>query len=220
MVSKINANLRANFKNLLLAVSEKDADAIARIMIESDIVTVENDNVVFLKTFVLSFINYIETVNIENFQKNFVDKISSNDLPFLVNSNFLLILRGITILEGICKKLDPNFNYKKIIDPYIMEFPIDIEYYERRALKDIESLQKFSLPQALSTNQQNDIDKQLMEQKITKLQIEKENMQVKQNKFALLFMVSLVFSTIGVNNEAVQMGIIAFSAYSMVNKKK
>lgn len=220
MVSKINANLRANFKNLLLAVSEKDADAIARIMIESDIVTVENDNVVFLKTFVLSFINYIETVNIENFQKNFVDKISSNDLPFLVNSNFLLILRGITILEGICKKLDPNFNYKKIIDPYIMEFPIDIEYYERRALKDIESLQKFSLPQALSTNQQNDIDKQLMEQKITKLQIEKENMQVKQNKFALLFMVSLVFSTIGVNNEAVQMGIIAFSAYSMLNKKK
>lgn len=220
MVTEINSNLRANFKNLLLAVSEKDADTIAKIMVDSDIVTVDDENMVYLKTFVLSFINYIETVDVQNFQKGFVDKISSNDLPFLVNSNFLLILRGITILEGICKKLDPKFNYKKVIDPYIMEFPIDIEYYERRALKDIESLQKFSLPQTLSANQQNDIDKQLMEQRISKLQSEKDKMQTKQNNFTFLFLTSLVLSTAGANNDVVQFGICMFAIYSMLNKDK
>jgi predicted unusual protein kinase regulating ubiquinone biosynthesis (AarF/ABC1/UbiB family) len=223
MVTEINESLRENFEDLLMAVSEKDADTIAKIMIKSDIVTVEEENIVFLKTFVISFINYIETVDVDSFQKSFIDKISTNDLPFLVNSNFLLILRGITILEGICKKLDPDFNYKKIIDPYIMEFPVDIGYYEKRALKDIENLQKLALPQVLNSNQQNDLEKELMQQRLSKLQLEKDIIQKKQNNFTALFTISLITSIIGTNKadmEFIQIGMFCFALYSMFYKNK
>jgi predicted unusual protein kinase regulating ubiquinone biosynthesis (AarF/ABC1/UbiB family) len=222
MVTDINPVLMDKFQDLLVAVSEKDTDAIANLMVDADIVYVEPQNMIYLKSFVLSFLNYIEKIDVAYFKENFIDKISSNDLPFLINSNFLLILRGLTILEGVCKNLDPTFNYKAIIDPYISEsFPIDIMYLEKRALKDIESIQKMNLTQVLSDNQKNDIDKELLEKRIKDITSAREKEQSKQVVSNML-LVTLLFSVgLGgtvMDNPVIQLGLIGITFLSLYNK--
>jgi predicted unusual protein kinase regulating ubiquinone biosynthesis (AarF/ABC1/UbiB family) len=222
MVCDINPVLMNKFQELLIAVSEKDSELIAKVMVDAEIVFIEPDNMVYLKSFVLSFLNYIERVDVSYFKDNFIDKISNKDLPFIINSNFLLILRGVTILEGVCKSLDPNFNYKKIIDPYINDnFPIDLLYFEKRALKDIESIQQLNINQVLSKNQKDDIDKELLEKRLRDMTSVREKEQSKQF-FSNIIIICILF-TLGVgetaiDNQFVQIGLIGLTFLSLYSK--
>jgi predicted unusual protein kinase regulating ubiquinone biosynthesis (AarF/ABC1/UbiB family) len=222
MVCDINSILMNKFEELLIAVSEKDTDLIAKIMVEAEIVFIEPENMIYLKSFVLSFLNYIERVDVSYFKDNFIDKINNKDLPFVINSNFLLILRGVTILEGVCKALDPNFNYKKVIDPYINDnFPIDISYFEKRALKDIESIQRLNINQVISDNKKNDIDKELLEKRLKDINTVREKEKSKQF-LTNIVMISVLF-TLGLgervaDNKFVQIGLLGLTFLSLYNK--
>lgn len=222
MVATISQTLRDKFQDLLVAITEKDSEGIARIMVESEIVTIEPDKMVYLKSFVLSFLNYIENVDVSYFKENFIDKINNNALPFLINSNFLLLLRGLTILEGVCKTLDPNFNYKKVIDPYIgAMIPIDIEYLEKRVLKDIESIQKMSLSRTIIDTQKNDVDKELLEKRLKDVTNARDKQQSRQLVSNLLMIGLLCAVGLGetlTNNWLVQLGIMSVTFLSVYNK--
>ena len=52
-------------------------------------------------------------------------------------------MRGLSILEGNCKVLDPNFNYKKTLDPYISDYLIDLKYIENKAMFDFNFIKTF-----------------------------------------------------------------------------
>lgn len=222
MVCDINPVLMNKFQELLIAVSEKDSELIAKVMVEAEIVFIEPENMVYLKSFVLSFLNYIEKVDVSYFKDNFIDKISNKDLPFVINSNFLLILRGVTILEGVCKSLDPNFNYKKIIDPYINDnFPIDLLYFEKRALKDIESIQQLNINQVLSKNQKDDIDKELLEKRLRDMTSMREKEQSKQflsNIIIISILFTLGLGETAIDNQFVQIGLIGLTFLSLYSK--
>lgn len=222
MITDINQQLMDKFQELLVAVSEKNSSDIARIMVEADIVTIEPENMVYLRSFVLSFLSYIEDVNVAYFKENFIDKISTNDLPFLINSNFLLLLRGLTILEGVCKTLDTDFNYKKVIDPYInAAFPVDIGYLERRALKDIASIRKMSISQTLNDTQKNDIDKALLEKRLNDVASARERQQSRQNVSNVMMLSILCAFGLGetlVDNWIAQIGIMGITFLSLYSK--
>jgi predicted unusual protein kinase regulating ubiquinone biosynthesis (AarF/ABC1/UbiB family) len=51
-----------------------------------------------------------------------------------------MLLRGITILEGVCKELDPRFNYMRTLEPYVNKFMFNLDYIEKKAQKDIMKL--------------------------------------------------------------------------------
>jgi predicted unusual protein kinase regulating ubiquinone biosynthesis (AarF/ABC1/UbiB family) len=222
MICDISPTLMNKFQELLVAVSEKDSDLIAKVMVEADIVSLEPENMIYLKSFVLSFLNYIEKVDVSYFKENFIDKISNNDLPFIINSNFLLILRGLTILEGVCKTLDPEFNYKKVIDPYInRSFPIDILYFEKRALKDIESIQKLNINQVLSDNQKNDIDKELLEKRLRDISNQREQDKSKlymTNMVIVSILLSVGLGETIIDNSFLQIGLLGLTFLSLYSK--
>jgi predicted unusual protein kinase regulating ubiquinone biosynthesis (AarF/ABC1/UbiB family) len=186
MVSNINRVLIEKFQDLLFAVNEKDCEKIANVMVEANIVSIEPANMVYLKMFVLSFLNYLDTVDIEYFRENFVDKLNSSQLPFLINSNFLLLLRGLTILEGVCKTLDPKFNYSEVINEFTDRFPFDIQYFEDRALKDIATLQQLRVPQTISKTKKTEIESELMEKQLSELSQAKRQMDNKQQYINML----------------------------------
>jgi predicted unusual protein kinase regulating ubiquinone biosynthesis (AarF/ABC1/UbiB family) len=223
MITRINSVLMSKFQDLLLAVSEKDTEAIADIMVQAEIVYIEPENMIYLRSFVLSFLNYIEKVDIAYFKENFIDKINTGDLPFLINSNFLLILRGITILEGICKQLDPDFNYKKVIDPYINSVPVDVQYLERRAIRDIENISKMAFPQMLADNQKNDINIELLELRLKELAKSKAKTDSKQGVSNLILIAIICAVGMGqtsiVDNFLIQLGILGFTFMTVYNKK-
>jgi predicted unusual protein kinase regulating ubiquinone biosynthesis (AarF/ABC1/UbiB family) len=222
MVTKINKVLISKFQDLLYAVSEKDCDKVARILVEADIVSVEPDNIIYLKSFVLSFFNYIEKVDITYFKENFIDKLNSTELPFLINSNFLLILRGLTILEGVCKTLDPDFNYVEVINEYNKSFPLDIKYFEVRALQDIENLQQFRVPMAIDKSKRNEIDSELLERRLKDLSFAKKEIEQKQTYFN--FLVVFLLCLLGLEGEGIQhnvfmqIGFVGITILSLYNK--
>ena len=79
-------------------------------------------------------------MDISDFKVSYLDNMKKTDMPFVISSKFLLLMRGISILEGNCKLLDPDFNYKKTLDPYIDKYLIDIKYLENKAFSDIKSI--------------------------------------------------------------------------------
>lgn len=143
MVLEIDEKIQAHFDDLLVALYDRNIDAIARLVVDVGLIVVEPKNLVHLKKFLLFFLTYIEKMDFDDFKVSYLDTMKTSDMPFLISSKFLLLLRGLSILEGNCKALDPSFNYKKTLDPYIQDTLIDIQYLENKAIVDLKSMQNF-----------------------------------------------------------------------------
>lgn len=188
MIQKIGINFKKDLKNILLAVYDKNVDYLCELLVSSEIVIIEKDMMPYLKNFVVVLIDYIDNLNIDKFKTNYIDKIDNTELPFKLSSKFLLILRGLSILEGVCKKLDSQFNYRAIIEEYIdkqanISFT-DVNYIEKKAILDITNVRE--IPSRLT---QNELQLQLLEKNISK-------MRNKPDRLYLLAILLICFDTI------------------------
>jgi predicted unusual protein kinase regulating ubiquinone biosynthesis (AarF/ABC1/UbiB family) len=93
-----------------------------------------------LKGFVDEIIKYFETLDFKEFQLSMIDSDFGMDLPFKLNSKIFMMFRALSILEGICKELDPNFSYFRVIDVLMRDVFLDMDYIEHRVRKDLLSL--------------------------------------------------------------------------------
>jgi predicted unusual protein kinase regulating ubiquinone biosynthesis (AarF/ABC1/UbiB family) len=143
------------------------------------LIVVEPEDLPYFKTFLIAFLSYIETADLEDFKVSYISKINISSTPFLVSSKFVLLLRGISILEGVCKKLDPDFNFKKTLDPYIDEFIVDVNYFEARAMSDIKLITK--VPDKVQVNQ---IQLEVLEKTIRNVEMNVRQ-EKKQKSFAI-----------------------------------
>lgn len=148
MVLELDPLIQKHFDELLVAIYDRDIDAIADLAVKIGLVVVEPRNLPYFKKFLMFFLSYIEKMDINDFKISYIDSIDKSNMPFLISSKFLLLLRGISILEGLCKQLDPNFNYKKPLDNYISEYLVNIRYLENRAMADLSAIQ--TIPNRLS----------------------------------------------------------------------
>jgi ubiquinone biosynthesis protein len=173
MILDIDDNIQKHFNQLMIAIYDRDVDAVASTIIEMGLITIKKENIPYLKKFLLMFLSYIETVDINDFKLSSFDNLNTTELPFVISSKFLLLLRGISIIEGNCKALDKNFNYRKTLDPYINKYLVDVNYMEKRAMTDLFSLRKAP----------NKIQEQEIEMEIMRLNMKQQTLEVaKKNK--------------------------------------
>jgi predicted unusual protein kinase regulating ubiquinone biosynthesis (AarF/ABC1/UbiB family) len=185
MILNLDNKIKENFNSLLIAIYDKDVDMIANIALDMELIVIENKNMPYFKSFLLSFLTYIENLDIEDFKVSYIDKVDQSNMPFLISSKFLLLLRGLSILEGICKKLDPNFNYKKTLDPYISNYLVDVKYLENRAIADFDMIK--IMPDKVS---QHNIKIDILEKSI----IEMEKTITRKNDHRSYFIYTFIFS--------------------------
>jgi hypothetical protein len=57
----------------------------------------------------------------------------------------------MSILEGVCRDLDPEFSYQDVLNDFVGEFAFDIDYFERRGNNDIEQFR--NTPQKVYLNE-------------------------------------------------------------------
>lgn len=153
MVQKVDIDFKKNLKDILLALYDKNIEYICQLLIDNKIVVIKPDKIPYLKNFVLSLINYVDNLDIQDFKTTFIDRVDTSEMPFVTSSKFLLILRGLSIVEGISKKLDPSFNYRDVIEKYIDESVIDFQYMEKKAMMDIDNMR--TMPDKVTQNQIN-----------------------------------------------------------------
>ena len=181
MVVKLDDKIKLYFNDLLVAIYNKDIDVAANLLVEIGLVVVEPGKISYLKKFMLFFLSYIEKMDITDFN---IDLLNKNAMPFLISSKYILLFRGLSILEGNCKYLDPNFNYKKTLDPYIDKYLINVNYLENKMMDDINTLR--SLPSKIK---EQEIDIEIMQMNVQYDNNEKK--AVTKNK--LIALGSIVF---------------------------
>ncbi len=194
MVLELDDNFKENFQKLLVAVAEKDIEEICNILEKLEIVMVEKDKYPLFKKFISSFVTYINTLDIEEFKLSYINKVDATEMPFLLSSKFLSLLRGLSLLEGICKDLNPNFSYKKILDPYINEISFDLNYFEKRGNKDFNKFRE--VPEKLESN---NISIGILENDVTNLK-NKVSKEETKNKI-LTLIIGLILLTSQINIE-------------------
>jgi predicted unusual protein kinase regulating ubiquinone biosynthesis (AarF/ABC1/UbiB family) len=142
MFVRLNGIMKDNLKKLFLAMYDRDIDSVCELLISLEIVTVDPVKKPYFKKFIASFLTYIDNLNINDFRVSYIDKIDLDETQFLISSKYLLLLRGIAILEGVCRNLNPNFNYRDVLDPFISEFTFDLQYLEKKGTRDLERFTK------------------------------------------------------------------------------
>lgn len=136
MVLTLDKKIKDNFDTLLLAIYEKDVNDMCKVALDLGIVSVESSDIASFKSFLFYFLSYLDTLDVSNFKLSYLDKVSSTQVNFMLSSKFIMLSRGITILEGICKELDPSFTYMRTLEPYINKYMVNLDYIEKKAQKD------------------------------------------------------------------------------------
>lgn len=202
MMLSIDKHVREKFSIFLMAIYDKDVNLISQIAIDMGLVVIEPENIPYFKTFLISFLNYIETANIEDFKNSYLKKLYKTSTPFLLSSKFVLLSRGISILEGLCIKLDPNFNFKSTLDTYIDKYLFNIGYLEGRAMNDIKLFSK--LP---NNSQNNQIQIEVIEKTLKDVE---QNLKDEQNEKNMMFLALL---SIFIMHNEFDLGLLTFLSF-------
>lgn len=87
--------------------------------------------------FIQQYFKYLETLDIRSFQVNSPEiREKASKVPVELDPTSLTILRTYSLLEGLCKELDPNFSYARIINKNIEMLFLDLDYIVYRIEKD------------------------------------------------------------------------------------
>ena len=115
----ISERLREGFTNILVHIINKDTTAIVNELVEMGVIVPTSSELSDIASFFRSILNYLETLDggvIVN--DDFASQLAE-EKPFTVPSSFIYLAKSFGIIEGICKELDPDFNYFTYLEPMI-----------------------------------------------------------------------------------------------------
>ena len=93
------------------------------------------------RIFVKQYFDYLDTLDLRSFTVNSPEiREKASKVPVELDTTTLTILRTYSLLEGLCKQLDPGFSYAKIINRNIEMLFLDLEYILYRVEKDVGQL--------------------------------------------------------------------------------
>jgi predicted unusual protein kinase regulating ubiquinone biosynthesis (AarF/ABC1/UbiB family) len=94
------------------------------------------DDTQALEKYIDLYILYVQTLDIDIFRSQAGMSSSNTALPIRLNGRLIRLLRVFGTLEGICKELDPDFNYYLLINNYIASLVADEEFIRWKITHD------------------------------------------------------------------------------------
>ena len=89
------------------------------------------------KIFIKQYFQYLDTLDLQSFTVNSPEiRAKAQKVPVELDPTTLVILRTYSLLEGMCKDLDPNFSYQRIITKNVELLFLDLEYIMYRIQND------------------------------------------------------------------------------------
>ena len=133
-----NEPFAKRFDEFLLYLFDKDAEKLGQFLVETGIIEVLPGNMALFKAFVKLFLSYTDNLNIQEFRANYLKQLDTlGGMPFFISSKFVMMLRGLAILEGVVKTVYPEFNYQESLMPFVQDKVMSIDYFEKRIQGDI-----------------------------------------------------------------------------------
>jgi predicted unusual protein kinase regulating ubiquinone biosynthesis (AarF/ABC1/UbiB family) len=105
-----------HLNEVMEAVLAKDAAGMVRALTNLKVIKPVGSRALLRKTF-QSFFGSLEQQDLSQFHMSMASEqlfTRNNDRVFTFNANFVYLIRSITMLEGICKELDPLFDFADV----------------------------------------------------------------------------------------------------------
>ena len=133
-IIKISEQYKTAIRDFVYGVQTSDVEAVIDNMVLMGM-TVRDREVT--KIFVKQYFDYLNTLDLRSFTVNSPEiREKASKVPVELDTTSLTILRTYSLLEGLCKELDPKFSYQKIISKNIEMLFLDLEYIAYRISKD------------------------------------------------------------------------------------
>ena len=167
LVVKIPEKIKNGLRDILKYIIVRDTKKIVDILIELGLIipTADKDDIILFFDNILNYLEKLDgnKLNSDLVKDNLVDSLSRQK-PFIFPSSFIFLAKSITLIEGICKNLDPEFTYyiylENIIRDNIMSV-IDIEKIASNTLEIPSKIQSISLSVNNLERQRIDLKKKL-----------------------------------------------------------
>jgi len=122
----ISDELKNGFMELLVHIVARDTKEIVRTLVDLKIIIPTTDtDLEDLEIFFESILSYMEKLDAKNFTEELMtDELMINlakEKPFIIPSSFIYLAKTFSIVEGLCLKLDPDFNYFNYLEPIIKD---------------------------------------------------------------------------------------------------
>lgn len=136
LVVDVSSLVKNSFDDIILCLIQRDSKKLTDLLISSKLIIPSSNraNIVFFFDSVFQMINApagddeqlfeesVETLNELGF--------SDTNRPFTISNDLIYIGKSLTLLDGICRKLDPEYKPLKFIKPYIenkVDSPISLD---------------------------------------------------------------------------------------------
>lgn len=126
MMGEVPDSLRAGLRTLLVAVAARDGRGLVQsiqqvgmLLPSADTAELERAMSALFSRFGGMGFGELQQVDPREFRE-FADQFGelARSLPFQLPENFLLIIRAVSLISGICSALDPTFNVWDAVEPY------------------------------------------------------------------------------------------------------
>jgi ubiquinone biosynthesis protein len=118
----ISPELRDGFMELLVYIVSRDTKAIVETLTRLKVIIPTTD-ATELEIFFESILGYMEKLDLSNFTNELMeDELMlslAKEKPFIIPSSFIYLAKTFSTVEGLCLKLDPEFNYFTYLEPLI-----------------------------------------------------------------------------------------------------
>jgi predicted unusual protein kinase regulating ubiquinone biosynthesis (AarF/ABC1/UbiB family) len=156
MHGRLGPDTRDKLFEFYLALAEEDIDRVIDVFVALDSLDPEADRELMRKMFSIAIDNFrgreIEQYRIEEIVSEFQGTM--RDFPMRLPRNMALVVRVTSVLEGVCRTLDPDFDFITVIKEYVAEQTTDEETLGRFAdefrsrARDLEGSLRRSPPKA------------------------------------------------------------------------
>jgi predicted unusual protein kinase regulating ubiquinone biosynthesis (AarF/ABC1/UbiB family) len=149
MVARLQTNIRATMRRLSIALISRDTETLGNLLFGEDIIRgalsgATNVNELHPHEYTTFYrlcrhvYAYMDNLDAHEFVRKISNDrlIDSANLPIKLNPNVFFLFRSFAVLEGVCKTIDPNFNYHTIIMEMTVEM-MDLEIFMEKARVDM-----------------------------------------------------------------------------------
>ena len=118
LVIKIPANIRDRTPEIISLLFQRDTRKLVDLFIELGIIIPGSNKYDIISFFdsIIDYLQKVKTVNSES--KNYILQRLAEQKPFVIPGSFIFLGKTISIIEGICIQLDPEFNFIDYLSDY------------------------------------------------------------------------------------------------------
>ncbi|CAY39647.1 hypothetical protein OTV1_059 [Ostreococcus tauri virus 1] len=121
LIINLSEELRDGFKKLFGCIINKDTKGIVQVLVTLGVIVPMTSDLSDIELFFESVLGYLETLDGSNFANDEIALQLAAEKPFVVPSSFIYLAKSFSIIEGICLRLDPEFNYFTYLEPMIKQ---------------------------------------------------------------------------------------------------